>query len=289
MRKKRPSSPATTGYYLRIRDFLFFVILPTSLTLSSLFPPSDCHAERRPLSEISVVTPHYSPSATITPRRGLFEYDVEWEGIPVASASIEITDHSSFTKIETQAKSAKLIDLLYKLRYLAKGEFERTALTPITTHIDHRENSKQRLTNITFLPDGMINSVIAKVNKGEQSTYSFKSENQTFDPFSSAVMAQSLPWDVGQSRKFDVFDGKNRYVITLQCIKKATRYILGKKTPVLIFEPKVFDENNNTKAAKLRRATITFTDDQFRDLVELDSEVFIGSIKASISSYSPVS
>jgi hypothetical protein len=239
------------------------------------------------LSEIKVVTPHYSPSSMITPHRGLFKYDVEWEGIPVASASIEIKDNANITTIETHAKSAKLIDLLYQLRYVAKGDMDRTALVPLSTHIDHRENSKQRLTDITFLPEGLINSVIAKVNKGEQSSYSFRSDNQTFDPFSSAVMAQSLPWNVGQSRKFDVFDGKNRYVITLKCLKKATRYILGKKTPVLIFEPKVFDENNNTKAAKLRRATITFTDDEFRDLVELNSEVFIGSIKASMSSFSP--
>lgn len=206
----------------------------------------------------------------------------------MASASIEIKDNANITTIETHAKSARLIDLLYKLRYLARGEFDRTALNPLTTYIDHRENSTQRLTNITFQPDGTINSVVAKVNKGKQNTYSFKSDNQTFDPFSSAVMAQSLPWDVGQSRKFDVFDGKNRYVITLKCVKRATRYILGKKTPVLIFEPKVFDENNNTRAAKLRRATITFTDDEFRDLVELNSDVFIGSIKASISSFSPV-
>jgi hypothetical protein len=206
----------------------------------------------------------------------------------VASASIAIKDNANVTTIETNAKSAKLIDLLYQLRYLAKGEFDRRALNPITTHIDHRENSKQRLTDITFLSDGLINSVIEKVNKGEQSTHSFKSENQTFDPFSSAVMAQSLAWEVDQSRKFDVFDGKNRYVITLKCVKKDTRFILGKETPVLIFEPKVFDKNNNTKAAKLRKATITFTDDEFRDLVEIDSEVFIGSIKASLSSYSPV-
>jgi hypothetical protein len=248
---------------------------------------SACQAEARLLSEIKVVTPRYSPSSTITPHRGLFKYDVEWEGIPVASASVEIKDKENITAIETNAKSAKLIDLLYELRYVARGEMDRTALVPIATHIDHRENSKQRLTDITFLPDGLIKSVIAKVNKGEQSSYAFKSENQTFDPFSSAVMAQSLPWNVGQSRKFDVFDGKNRYVITLKCLKRASRYILGKKTPVIIFEPKVFDENNKTKAAKLRRATITFTDDEFRDLVELNSEVFIGSVRASIRSFTP--
>lgn len=287
--REKPLPPSLTHrYHRKIRQTSLILLLPLNLLITFHCCILPCQAEKRSLEEIKVVTPRYSPSSTITPHRGLFKYDVEWEGIPVASASIEIKDNANITTIETHAKSARLIDLLYELRYLARGELDRTTLTPLTTFIDHRENSKQRLTNVSFLPDGLINSVIAKVNKGEQSTYSFKSDNQTFDPFSSAVMAQSLPWDLGQSRKFDVFDGKNRYVITLKCTKKATRYILGKKTPVLIFEPKVFDENNNTKAAKLRRATITFTDDEFRDLVELDSEVFIGSIRASISSFTPV-
>jgi hypothetical protein len=244
--------------------------------------------QRLALSEIKVSTPRYRPDKAITPRLGIFSYNVSWEGISVASATLQTYHNGDKKIVAVTAKSTRFIDLLYKLRYFAQGEMHIKTLEPITTYINHRENSRQRITNTTFASDGFISSIIDKVNKNERQSHNFTSNNQTFDPFSSSAMAQVLNWQIGQKRDFDVFDGKNRYLITLLCKKKDYRYIQGVKTPVITFEPQVIDKNNNEKVSKLRRATISFTDDEYRDLVELDSDVFIGSIKTSLKSYKPL-
>jgi hypothetical protein len=226
-------------------------------------------------------------------RPGLFRYNVTWEGLPVASASLQIevakqNSNSAGLTVKAKAKSAALIDLIYKLRYLAQGLIDLESFKPSSALIDQSENSKRKVTNILFDSDGNATSEIKNIKKNQSSYYKASAiNNQLFDPFSAALYSRSLEWEPGQSRHFEVFNGKTKYKITFKCLRREFRYVLGEKKPVLVFTPVVYDLNRKENAQKLRKAELTITDDAYRDLVELDSEVFIGSVRASLDSFTP--
>jgi len=75
------------------------------------------------------------------------------------------------------------------------------------------------------------NKITAVRSKGPQDPdkklVSFDPDNMTLDPIGAAFLARALPWEVGQSRDLDVFNGKSRYFITLSAVEKTSIMFQG--------------------------------------------------------------
>lgn len=241
----------------------------------------------RPASEVKVSTPRYQPEkGAYNFQYGTYEYDVSWEGIPAATASISMTPDGNKFRMKAEAKTAKGIDIFYKLRYRAEGLLGES-FEPVHTLINHKENSKERITEITFDDKtGEIHSTRTRKGKGTE-VETFNPENDTLDPFASAMLARSLPWKVGQSRTFDTFNGKTRYLITLTCEDEKEMVINGQNRLVSIVVPEVKNLNDETKNKKLRRAEIYVTSDPARELLQIKSQVFIGNVYVRLKSFTP--
>lgn len=241
----------------------------------------------RPASEVKVSTPKYVPEKSeYNFQYGTYEYDVSWEGIPAATASISMTPDGNKFKMKAEARTAKGIDIFYKLRYQAEGLLGES-FEPVHTLINHKENSKERITEISFDDKtGVIHSSRTRKGKGTE-VETFNPENDTLDPFSSAMLARSLSWKVGQSRSFDTYNGKTRYLITLTCEDEKEMVINGEKRLVSIVVPDVKNLNDETKNKKLRRAEIYVTADSARELLQIKSQVFIGNVYVRLKSFTP--
>jgi len=240
-----------------------------------------------PAAAVQISTPAYTPlEGDFEPALGSYEYDVSWQGIPAATVNVEITQDGPRYRIVAAAETASAIDLFYRLRYRAEGIISALDLLPVRTVIDQRENSRHKNTRISFLESGEIESVRWKSGKDTE-VIRFNPNNFTLDPFSAAFLARSLPWESGQVREFDTFNGKTRYLISLTAREKIRMTVNGTPRDVWVISPRVRNLTNPEKAGKLREAKIYVTADSSREILQIVSEVFIGSVTTKLASFAP--
>lgn len=234
-----------------------------------------------------VSTPVYHPNLSqFQPHFGTYEYTVSWQGIPAAEATIKVEQEGLRYRIIADARTYSGIDIFYKLRYRAEGLISAVDLTPIKTIIDQRENRTVKNTQISFLENGEIESVRSRNGKNAE-VKRISTENFTLDPFSAAFLARSLDWKVGDTREFDTFNGKTRYVITLTARDKVKMSINGETRDVWEIVPGVREAGDSKPHKKLREAKIYVTADEHREVLQIVSSVFVGSVKTTLDSFTP--
>lgn len=253
---------------------------------------------------VKITTPQYRPEAAdFAPRLGVYEYSVGWEGINAASCSVTIDRRGDTYVVDAAARTYSGVDLLYRLRYEAIGTISANNLTSMSLSIDHQENSRRKNIEINFNPDrsaapGMQGdtpfgrAIHAVRSKGaadpDKKTLSFISDNFTLDPIAAVFLARSLDWQIGDTRHFDVFNGKSRYFISLTAKERTTIRYKGETRPVIVITPQVRNLTTTKPRSKLRQAFIYVSDDTHREVLRIESSVFIGRVITELDSFTPL-
>lgn len=237
--------------------------------------------------EIQVTTPIYRPNfEEFEPRLGTYTYEVSWQGIPAAEAKVTIDQEGLRYQMSAFARTYSAIDIFYKLRYRAQGLISAVTFLPERTLVENRENSRVKTVEMNFRPDGMISSVF-KRNDNNQEFFNFDPQNLTLDPFSAAFMARSLEWQKGETKTFDTFNGKSRYLISLTALGRETITFAGKSQDVWVISPRVQKVTEPNGPQKLNSAKIYVTADRSRDVLQIVSSVFVGSVKTTLVGFDP--
>ena len=258
--------------------WLFVVVLSSA--------PVQCQEFSGP-DTVQISTPLYRVSAgAFLPPYGTYSYDISWQGIPAASAMITCEPVGQYLRVVATAQTAKGVDLLYKLRYRAEALLSSADFLPYRTTISQTENSRQKYTQIGFENDGQVFSFRQTVGE-ESKELRFNPGNFMLEPFSAAFVARGLEWNLGDTKQFDTFNGKSRYLISLTDVEEGELEINGERRPVFVLQPQVINLTNNKQSKKLRRALIYISRDSKREILKLESSVFIGTVKASLDSYQP--
>lgn len=244
--------------------------------------------DKRTAADVEVKTPFYTPGPVVDFPEGTYFYDVTWQGIPAARASISLDRIGDDYRVVASARTADWVEIIYRLRYRAEGHTSAASFSPKKMLISQTENSKVSSTKISFADSGEIYAVRKKLGK-ETKTLRFNPHNLTLDPVSAALLARSFDWSEGQEREFDTFNGKTRYLITLKCKKKEQIEIGEPKTKrdVWVISPHVINLVKNERAKKLREVNIYVSADERRDILKIVSEVFIGSVTTKLTNFSP--
>ena len=240
--------------------------------------------EKVAAEDVTIRTPDYrNDHKNFQPRLGTYTYDVSWAGIPAATAEVEVDKDGMAYHISTKVRTARGIDLLYRLRYNADGWVSTADLHPLRSKFLTEENSKVKFAELTFKDNGEIYAIRGKKGKApEQKT--FTTGNLTFDPFSASFVARSMEWEKGQSRVFDTYNGKSRYLIHLSCIDIIETKLNGVMKKIWVISPSVQKINDKAKS-KLREARIYVTADEHREILKIESEVFVGTVHTVLSSF----
>ncbi len=266
----------------------YFVFCLSLLTASQSVFVVDALAQDDyvPPELITVNVPDYHPNfSQFKPRLGTYSYTVSWQGIPAATVTASIEQEGNRFKIRTQAETYTGIGLIYSLSYNAIGYLSAMDFSPISVSIDHKENSKHKTVEMTFGAGGEVNAV--RETKGKDvHEVKFVSSN-TLDPFGAAFVARAMPWEVGQTYSFDTFNGKTRYLVELTAEEKTELEVNDKVYQVWVISPKVKNLSYPNSESKLRKARIYMTADERREILEIESSVFIGSVYTSLDSFEP--
>lgn len=244
-------------------------------------------AEFIPPETLKVSTPVYQPQfSEFAPPLGTYTYTVSWQGIPAATVKFQLEQDGIHFRSTATARTYSGIDLLYKLRYKAEGLISAIDFLPVRTKIDHRENSRVKETEIEFLKDGSVRSVHKRKGR-ETIERSFNPDNLMLGPLSAGFLARSLEWELGETKEFDTYNGNSRYLISFTAEDYTSMKVNGVERPVWVISPKVKKLTDSNPKEKLRRAWIYVTADSKREILQIKSEVFIGSVKTKLVSYEP--
>ena len=268
-------------------------LCPAALVVALLAAPLQlANAEYIPPSKVVVRTKAYQPQQTNFPL-GSYDYEVAWEGIPVGIATVRVgTTHRDGKKmldVEATARSGGIVSLFYKLRHRSESIFSAQELKPVAFVSEQTENSRFTNLTITFSGNGVISAKIAKGklnSEGKTEEVSFKSDNDTFDPISAAFVARSLPMDPEKDISLDVFNGKDRYLITLHTIGRETVYVEGKEYDAFKIEPSVQKLTDTEGEKRVRRVYLWLSTDR-RDVVKVESRVRLGAVSAKLVRFVP--
>jgi len=262
-----------------LKPYFFVLIL-------AFFVPGSLLAEITP-QNVEVSTPVYTPvEGEFEPALGTYNYVVSWQGIPAATATVEVEREDDLYRISASARTHRAIDIFYRLRYRAEGKITTDKLLPRETTIEQRENSRRRDTRVQFHPDGTIESVHQSAG-GNPEIHKFDPKNFTLDPFSAAFLARSQSWELGETKSFDTYNGRSRYLIELTAKDKIVMDINGQKRDVWIISPHVTKLTEKEPSDKLREASIYVTADKSREVIQITSSVFVGSVTTRMTSFEP--
>lgn len=263
--------------------FLVFSLLSGVISINTAFAEDYISPEL-----IRVSTPLYKVSTnSFKPLLGRYTYSVGWEGIDAASATVDVDSIDGQLHVTASARTFSGIDLFYKLRYTADAILDPMQFSPVSLHIDHQENSKKRLIDIRYNSDGSVKAVRAQQNGSLDKVLAFTPQNSMLEPISAAFMARGVDWHVGATRSFDVFNGKSRYLITLTATDRKTIEHSGRERDVFVISPKVRTLTTTKANEKLREASIYLSADEARDVLRIESSVFIGSVTTELVSFNP--
>ncbi len=234
---------------------------------------------------VRVTTPNNSNEISgFRPKLGTFTYQAAWQGIPAAEAKIEVEGDGLHYFINVSTKTYSAIDVFYRLRYEARGVISANDFMPIKSVFDHKENSKVKLTEISYLDSGEVRSYRKKDEKDPE-VMQFDPHNFMMDPFSTAFIARGIKWQKGDVKYFDVFNGKSRYLISLEALERTTIPVNGIMKNVWVISPKADNLTSRKQNNKLKSAKIYVTDDEEREVLKIASSVFIGEVSATLISY----
>lgn len=248
-------------------------------------------ADYIPPGEVEVKTASYQPVVSVTPEQQ-YQYEISWQGIPVADALVRTTSDNRggepLMRVEAFANTGNAIDMLYRLRHRTLSVFKVNTFESVRYSSRQTENSKERVRQVTFGRNGKIRAKLFK-NGEKDEVIEFKSSNRTLDPVAAAFLARSLPIKVGEKFSFDVFNGKHRFLITFDVVGREVVNELGAKRFAFKVVPQVKKLTDSKGEDRLKSATIWISDDEKRDILRLESRVWIGSVVAKLVQVGPSS
>lgn len=247
-------------------------------------------ADYIPPGEVEVTTVNYQPVMSVAPERQ-YKYEISWQGISVADALVrtksENRGNEPLMRVEALAHTGKAIDMLYRLRHRTLSVFKESTFESIRYSSRQTENSKERVRQVTFGRNGKIRAKLFK-NGEKEEVIEFKSSNRTLDPVAAAFFARSLPIKVGEKFSFDVFNGKHRFLITFDVVGRELLEESGSKRYAFKVVPQVKKLTDSKGEDRLKSATIWISDDEQRDILRLESRVWIGSVVAKLVQAGPL-
>ena len=249
-------------------------------------------ADSIPPGEVEVHTASYERAPVqVTPERYL--YDIKWQGIPVATAEI-IADYASkgsdrsMAHVTALAKTARGIDLFYRLRHISESYFQVGSFRPVRYLLRQKENSRFKFIEIDFTKPESVVTTFRKDEEAPEVT-EFNPNNFMLDPISASMLARTIPVAEGSTASFDVYNGKNRYLIRFEVgSKEKIKRPDGNKVDAYRVVPTVQKLTDTKGEKRIESCTIWLSADERRDILRMESKVLIGRITATLRETAPL-
>ncbi len=203
---------------------------------------------------LAAPVPARSGAAAFAPKLGTYRYVVEVGGVRAADAKLEITRNEDEYQLSVKARAIKTIDRSYRLRYQGESHLSAEDLHPIQTVLRSREGKRRKETSIQYHPNGTVDTVeVKKKGKGSEKRKErqFQFDTVVLDPFAAVFLARSVHWAPGVVQEFEVFTGRDRYRVALECVGRTAFDLPGGARPAWLVVPETENLTRPDKKPKV--------------------------------------
>jgi hypothetical protein len=214
-------------------------------------------------------------------------YRASWNGmISVATAEVRtvptVVDGKKVFQVRVEAKTSKVLDLIWKMRDTISSTFDAKGLSPSRYTFNQKENSRVIDTDARLDPTTKRWSVNRQQVGKRAKIYEFESQN-TLDPITAVYLARSIDFKVGDRLYFKVFGGRYQYLLELFVEKKEPVALeSGKTIEAFRVIPRIQNITKNGYASRLNDATIWLSADERRLPIKLSSKIVFGSVQLDL-------
>ncbi|RII26267.1 MAG: DUF3108 domain-containing protein [Geobacter sp.] len=216
-------------------------------------------------------------------------YELSWTGIPVGTATQEITERGNVRRILSTARSNDWLSVFFPVddlieSILVKGGAPFPGLTRYY-RMQIREGRHNRDREITF---DQAKGVAVYHDRRSNELREIPIPSPTFDIYGSFYFTRHLPLEVGKSYVVAVLDGKDVERVEVRVLRREKlKTVLGELNTIVI-RPMVKSEGVFEGKGSVH---IWLTDDKRRIPVRAQTKVTVGSVTANLigGSYGPAS
>jgi hypothetical protein len=214
-------------------------------------------------------------------------YRASWNGmISVATAEVRTVpatvDGKKVFQVRVEAKTSKVLDLIWKMRDTISSTFDAKGLSPLRYTFNQKENSRVINTDARLDPVTKRWAVNRQQVGKRAKIYEFESQN-TLDPITAVYLARSVDFKVGDRLYFKIFGGRYQYLLELFVEKKEPVTLeSGKTVEAFRVIPRIQNITKNGYASRLNDATIWLSADERRLPIKLSSKVVFGSVQLDL-------
>ena len=224
------------------------------------------------------------------PRLGTFYYVIHWADSKVADATITIDRDGDYYRMVADEETTKFLDRIYRIRYRGETIIRAEDLVPVEAVIKEERGKKKTTEQIRYDAQGKAEVVVSEKEPDapiKQEAYLINEETFAIDMFSAIFLARSFDWQENESQQFDVFTGKKRYLVTLDCIGK-TVFLEGDiRIDAWVIRPGVLKQNDPNAKTRHSEARVYLSADASRDLLKVKTNVGLGTVKMKLIAYEP--
>ncbi len=211
-------------------------------------------------------------------------YDLSWLGIPVGSASQEISDGDGMRRIVSRARSNAWLSAFYPVDDRTETVLSPAGPFPGTVRsfrMVFSEGSWRRDREITFDMDRRIARYHDWITGQEAEVHL---EPPLFDIYGSFYYVRSLPLEVGTSRWVTILDGLKLRRIEVRVVRRERVTVPAGTFDTLVVQPEVVEEG---VFERKKGITIWLSDDDRRLPVKARTGVKVGSVTAELTGVGP--
>jgi hypothetical protein len=214
-------------------------------------------------------------------------YRGSWNGLlSVATAEIytvpAVVGGRRVYNVRVEAKTSKVLDLVWKMRDTVRSSFDARALAPSSFSFHQRENSRIIDTEARYDPSTK-HWVVNRQQVGKRKkSYAFESQN-TLDPLTAVYLARSLEFKPGDRLYFKIFGGRYRYLLELHVERKEPVTLAsGRTIEAYRVVPRLQNITKRGYAERLNEAVVWISADERRMPVKLSSKIIFGSVHVDL-------
>jgi hypothetical protein len=214
-------------------------------------------------------------------------YRAHWNGlISVASAEVytvpAVVDGRKVFQVRVEAKTSRILDLIWKMRDTITSTFETITLSPFHFNFSQRENSRVIDTDAHYNQTTKKWAVNRRQAGKRAKVYEFDSEN-TLDPITAVYLARSVDFKVGDRLFFKIFGGRYRYLLELSVEQKEPVGLeSGKVIEAYRIVPRVQNLTKRGYAERFKEAAIWISADDKRLPIKMSSKILFGTVHLEI-------
>jgi hypothetical protein len=232
----------------------------------------------------NLVIPHYDPGPVPFQKGETLVYKASWVGIPAAEARVILLNdpkHGDGWSGKVWIQSSRAVDLLYRMRDYFDEDFSGENLRPQAIHILQHDNRRRDEWSVSF--DDGAHLVTSKKKNAEGRTWVRKfSGGEPWGPFSGAMLALSLPLNVGGTYTFDVFSGGNRYVLAFNVQKRESIVTPMGTIRALRISPSVVWLSEGKFRDQVHQSLLWISDDERHLPLRIEAAAYVGTISVDL-------